>query len=42
MAKELDMTEHQIYKWFWERNNKNLNVDSQIIEVIKKDPKECD
>ena len=38
MAKMLDMSEHQIYKWFWERNNKNLHVEKETIDVIKGSP----
>lgn len=38
MAKELNMNEHQIYKWFWETNNKNLNVEKETIDIIKNIP----
>ena len=38
MTENIDMTEHQIYKWFWETNKRALNVESETIEMIKKNP----
>ena len=39
MAESIEMSEHQIYKWFWEAKKKSLNVDKKTIEQIKQTPK---
>ena len=39
MAQLCDMSEHQIYKWFWETNNKSLNVATDTLKTIKQDPR---
>ena len=38
MVDKVGMSEHQIYKWFWEMNNKSLNVANETIHAIKENP----
>ena len=40
MSKNIEMNEHQIYKWFWETNKKSLNVNQDTIDLFKMNSKQ--
>ena len=37
LAKELDMKESQVYKWFWEIRQKQKDLNEMLSEPILKD-----